>query len=35
MAGRLGSRLLWFVALWLAGLAAVGAVAMVIRLALH
>lgn len=34
MAGGLGARLLWFLALWLAGLAAVGAVALVIRLAL-
>lgn len=34
MAAGLGSRLLWFVALWLAGLAVVGAVALVIRLAL-
>jgi hypothetical protein len=34
MAGRLGPRLAWFVALWLAGLAAVGAVALLIRLAL-
>ncbi|NDV51140.1 MULTISPECIES: DUF2474 family protein [Roseobacteraceae] len=29
-----GRRLLWFVGLWLAGIAAVGAVALLIRLAL-
>jgi len=29
-----GPRLLWFVGLWLAGLAVVGAVAMLIRLVL-
>jgi hypothetical protein len=34
MTAGLGTRLLWFVALWLAGLAVVGAVALLIRLAL-
>jgi len=33
-ARRWGSRLLWFVGLWLAGLAVIGAVAMLIRLVL-
>jgi preprotein translocase subunit Sss1 len=32
--GPLWKRLLWFVALWAAGVAAVGAVGFVIRLAL-
>ncbi|TDH62084.1 DUF2474 family protein [Dankookia rubra] len=31
VARRLGSRLLWFVALWVAGVAAVGAVAFLLR----
>jgi len=31
VARRLGSRLLWFVALWAAGVAAVGAVAFLLR----
>jgi hypothetical protein len=35
MAAGLGARLFWFVVLWLAGLAVVGAVALVIRLALR
>lgn len=30
-APRLGTRLAWFVALWLAGVAAVGAVGLLIR----
>ncbi len=34
MADGLGTRLFWFVMLWLAGLAAVGAAALVIRMAL-
>lgn len=33
-AGSLGRRLAWFVALWFAGVAALGAIAYAIRLAL-
>jgi hypothetical protein len=34
MAGRLPSRLLWFVALWAAGVGAVGLVALLLRAAM-